>query len=197
MERCKEENTMKFLAASAAIALMAAAAAPAASAQGDAATTSMIEDGKPGPRIDRHIFGQFAEHLGTGIYGGVWVGPDSPIPNVRGIRSDVVAALKAIRVPDVRWPGGCFADEYHWRNGVGPHRRSTVNANWGGAIEPDTFGTDEFMDFIHQIGSEAYVSANVGSGTLEEASDWMAYMTADQRSSAGADRAANGHAEPY
>src|SRR5678809_1281236 len=152
---------------------------------------------KAGPVISRQIFGQFAEHLGRGIYEGVWVGANSSIPNTRGIRNDVVAALRELHVPDVRWPGGCFADEYHWRNGVGPHRRSTVNANWGGAIEPDTFGTDEFMDFARQIGSEAYVSVNVGSGTLEEASDWLAYMTADQRSSAGADRAANGHAEPY
>jgi alpha-N-arabinofuranosidase len=111
----------------------------------------------------------------------------------------VVAALKAIRVPNVRWPGGCFADEYHWRNGVGSPsaRRATVNANWGGAIEPNTFGTDEFMDFVDQIGAEAYLSINVGSGTFEEASEWLAYMTADQRSAAGADRAANGHAAPY
>jgi alpha-N-arabinofuranosidase len=170
------------------------AMAPQASAQD---ITVTIDAGKPGAKIDRNIFGQFAEHLGTGIYGGVWVGADSSIPNVRGIRSDVVAALRAIRVPNVRWPGGCFADEYHWRNGVGPHRRATVNANWGGAIEPNTFGTDEFMDFIDQIGSEAYVSINVGSGTFEEASEWLAYMTADQRSAAGADRAANGHAAPY
>ncbi|HTK72114.1 MAG TPA: alpha-N-arabinofuranosidase, partial [Croceibacterium sp.] len=140
------------------LALLAAFVPGAVAAREDPATTVEIEVGQPGAKIDRHIFGQFAEHLGTGIYGGVWVGPDSPIPNVRGIRSDVVAALKAIRVPDVRWPGGCFADEYHWRNGVGPHRRSTVNANWGGAIEPDTFGTDEYMDFLHQIGAEAYVS---------------------------------------
>nr|WP_166180326.1 alpha-L-arabinofuranosidase C-terminal domain-containing protein [Altererythrobacter segetis] len=187
---------MRMILAGAALAAIAAMPGSAL-ARDDAATEITIESGKLGARIDRHIFGQFAEHLGTGIYGGVWVGPDSPIPNVRGIRSDVVAALKAIKVPDVRWPGGCFADEYHWRNGVGPKRRSTVNANWGGAIEPNTFGTDEFMDFAHQIGSEAYVSVNVGSGTLEEASDWMAYMTADQRSSAGADRAANGHADPY
>ena len=178
-------------------ALLLAATGSLSAQDTPAATVVTIDAAHPGPKIDRHIFGQFAEHLGTGIYGGVWVGPDSPIPNVRGIRSDVVAALKAIKVPDVRWPGGCFADEYHWRNGVGPTRRSTVNANWGGAIEPDTFGTDEYMDFIHQIGAEAYVSVNVGSGTLEEAADWLAYMTSDQRSSAGADRAANGHAAPY
>jgi alpha-N-arabinofuranosidase len=185
-----------MMLASAAFALMAMTPG-SAWGRDEAVTAITIDPGKPGAKIDRHIFGQFAEHLGTGIYGGVWVGPDSPIPNVRGIRSDVVAALKAIKVPDVRWPGGCFADEYHWRNGVGPHRRSTVNANWGGAIEPNSFGTDEFMDFAQQIGAEAYVSVNVGSGTLEEASDWLAYMTSDQRSSAGADRAANGHAAPY
>ena len=175
-------------------ALALAMIAPGAFAQPVAVT---IDAGKSGATIDRDIFGQFAEHLGTGIYGGVWVGPDSEIPNVRGIRSDVVAALKAIRVPNVRWPGGCFADEYHWRNGVGPQRRATINANWGGAIEPNTFGTDEFMDFVEQIDSEAYVSINVGSGTVEEASEWLAYMTADRRSAAGQDRAANGRAEPY
>src|SRR5690606_35641536 len=150
-----------------------------------------------GPKIDRNIFGQFAEHLGTGIYGGVWVGEDSDIPNVRGIRTDVVEALRAIKVPNVRYPGGCFADEYHWRDGVGPNRRSTVNANWGGAIEPNTFGTDEFFDFIDMIDSAAFISVNVGSGTIQEAADWVAYMTADTRSSAGQERAANGHEEPY
>src|SRR5271154_6262528 len=101
-----------------------------------------IDAGHPGPVIDRHIFGQFSEHLGSGIYGGIWVGRDSPIPNTRGIRNDVVAALRAIRVPDVRWPGGCFADEYHWANGVGPteKRRVTLNSNWGGVIESNAFG---------------------------------------------------------
>ncbi len=156
-----------------------------------------VDAGEAGPQINRHIFGQFAEHLGTGIYGGVWVGEDSEIPNVRGIRTDVVEALRAIKVPNVRYPGGCFADEYHWRDGVGPNRRSTVNANWGGAIEPNTFGTDEFFDFIDMIDSEAFISVNVGSGTVQEAADWVAYMTADTRSSAGQERAANGHEQPY
>jgi len=184
----------RVLAAGAA--MMLVALAPQVRAQD---TTVTIEAGQPGAKIDRQIFGQFAEHLGTGIYGGVWVGPDSEIPNVRGIRTDVVEALRAIRVPNIRWPGGCFADEYHWKNGIGApsERRATVNANWGGAIEPNTFGTDEFMDFANQVGTQAYVSINVGSGTLEEASEWMAYMTADQRSAAGADRARNGHPEPY
>lgn len=162
-------------------------------------TRVTIEASRGGSTIDRNIFGQFAEHLGTGIYDGVWVGPDSAIPNVRGIRTDVVEALKAIRVPNVRWPGGCFADEYHWKNGIGAPsaRRATVNANWGGAIEPNTFGTDEFMDFVDQVGTEAYISINVGSGTFEEASEWLAYMTADQRSAAGKERAANGHSASY
>ena len=152
-----------------------------------------------GPVINRDIFGQFAEHLGEGIYGGVWVGKDSPTPNLRGIRSDVVAALRAIKVPVVRWPGGCFADEYHWRDGIGPaaKRGVTVNSNWGGSIEPNTFGTDEFMDFASQVGAEAYISVNVGSGTVEEANDWLEYMTAAAPASGAKERAANGHAAPY
>ncbi len=158
-----------------------------------------IQADKPGAVINRDIFGQFAEHLGLGIYDGVWVGKDSRIPNVRGIRSDVVGALKAIKVPVVRWPGGCFADEYHWRDGIGPadKRRTTVNTNWGMSVEPNTFGTDEFMDFASQIGAEAYISVNVGSGTVKEANDWVEYMTAAAPATAAAERAANGHPAPY
>jgi alpha-N-arabinofuranosidase len=158
-----------------------------------------IETGTPGARISRHIFGQFAEHLGRGIYEGIWVGPESSIPNTRGIRNDVVAALKAIKVPNVRWPGGCFADEYHWRNGIGPRekRPATLNPNWGGVIEPNTFGTHEFMDFVQQIGADAYLSINVGSGTAAEAADWMEYLTTPQPSALAKERAANGHPEPY
>jgi alpha-N-arabinofuranosidase len=158
-----------------------------------------IDAGKPGAVINRHIFGQFAEHLGRGIYEGVWVGTDSTIPNTRGIRNDVVAALKAIKVPNVRWPGGCFADEYHWRNGIGPRERrpATLNPNWGGVIEPNTFGTHEFMDFAQQIGADAYISVNVGSGTPAEAADWLEYLTTPQPSALARERAANGRAEPY
>jgi alpha-L-arabinofuranosidase len=156
-----------------------------------------VDVSKTGSTINRNIFGQFAEHLGHGIYGGVWVGPDSKIPNTRGIRNDVVAALKAIKVPDVRWPGGCFADDYHWRNGVGPQRAVTLNPNWGGVIEPNTFGTDEFMDFLKQIGAKAYISVNVGSGTPHEAADWLEYMTAALPTTLEKERAANGHAAPY
>ena len=156
-----------------------------------------IDASKPGVKIDRNLFGQFAEHLGHGIYDGIWVGSDSKIPNSRGIRNDVVAALKAIHVPNVRWPGGCFADEYHWRDGIGPQRVVRLNPNWGGVIEPNTFGTHEFMDFIDQIGSEAYVSVNLGSGSPHEASDWLEYMTAAQATTLEKERAANGHPAPY
>jgi alpha-L-arabinofuranosidase len=158
-----------------------------------------VQANATGPRINRDIFGQFAEHLGTGIYGGVWVGPNSPILNVRGIRTDVVQALRAIRVPVVRWPGGCFADEYHWREGIGPasQRPARVNASWGGVIEPNSFGTHEFMDFVNQIGAEVFLSENVGSGTVQEAADWLEYLTADKPTTLAKERAANGHPAPY
>ena len=186
--------------------LMMFAQAPLASAQTAAAASQprpamriAVDTAQVGPTIDPNIFGQFAEHLGTGIYGGVWVGPDSPIPNVRGIRSDVVGALRAIKVPNVRWPGGCFADEYHWRDGIGPQseRRHRLNASWGNVIEPNSFGTHEFMDFVDQVGTEVFLSVNVGSGTVQEAADWMEYLTADQPTALAQERAANGHPEPY
>lgn len=179
-------------------AAMAATLSTPAAAQQAPVKMTIAADGT-GPRIDRNIFGQFAENLGTGIYGGVWVGEGSSIPNIRGIRTDVVTALKALRVPSVRWPGGCFADEYHWRDGIGPRakRAVTVNGSWGNALEKNDFGTDEFFDFIGQIGSEAYISINMGSGSVKEAADWMAYMTADPGTTAGAERAANGHHAPY
>lgn len=171
--------------------------APYASAQAAGKIDLSIDASHTGPQISRNIFGQFAEHLGHGVYGGIWVGPDSSIPNTRGIRNDVVAALKAIKVPNVRWPGGCFADEYHWRNGIGPQRVVTLNPNWGGVIEPNTLGTHEFMDFLDQIGAEAYLSVNVGSGTPHEAANWLEYMTAAQPTTLQKERAANGHPEPY
>jgi len=175
--------------------LLSLALAPVAQAEQPVAFT--VQADKAGAPIDRQIFGQFAEHLGTGIYGGIWVGKDSAIPNVRGIRSDVVGALRAIHVPNVRWPGGCYGDEYHWRKGIGAHRQVTLNSNWGGVPEPDTFGTDEYFDFLGQIGAEAYVSINVGSGTPQEAAEWMEYMTTAQKTALGEERAANGHPAPY
>jgi alpha-N-arabinofuranosidase len=156
-----------------------------------------VDASRSGAKIDRNIFGQFAEHLGHGVYEGVWVGPESKIPNTRGIRNDVVAALKALKVPNVRWPGGCFADEYHWRKGIGPRRDVTLNPNWGGVTEPNTFGTHEFMDFLGQIGAEAYLSVNVGSGTPQEAAEWLEYLTTAQPTALAKERAANGRNEPY
>lgn len=168
-------------------------------AAAQAAIPLAVDATSSGPVISRHLFGQFAEHLGRGIYEGVWVGPDSPIPNTRGIRNDVVTALRAIRVPNVRWPGGCFADEYHWRKGIGPaaQRPATLNPNWGGVIEPNTFGTHEFLDFIDQIGAEAFLSVNMGSGTPQEAAEWFEYLTTAQPTALAKERAANGHPEPY
>jgi alpha-N-arabinofuranosidase len=156
-----------------------------------------IDLSQPGAKIDRNIFGQFAEHLGQGVYEGIWVGPDSSIPNTRGMRNDVIAALKALKVPNVRWPGGCFADEYHWRKGIGPQRVVTLNPNWGGVIEPNTFGTHEYLDFLDQIGAEAYLSLNLGSGTPQEAAEWLEYLTTTQPTTLGKERAANGHPAPY
>ena len=156
-----------------------------------------VDVSRTGPKIDRNLFGQFAEHLGHGVYEGIWVGPNSKIPNTRGIRNDVVAALKAISVPNVRWPGGCFADEYHWRKGIGPERVVTLNPNWGGVIEPNTFGTHEFMDFLDQIGAEAFLSINVGSGSPQEAAEWLEYLTTLQPTTLSKERAANGHPAPY
>ena len=156
-----------------------------------------VDPSKAGAKIDRNIFGQFAEHLGHGVEEGIWVGPDSAIPNTRGIRNDVVAALRALEVPNVRWPGGCFADEYHWRKGIGPRRPVTLNPNWGGVTESNAFGTKEFMDFIDQIGSKAYLSVNVGSGTPQEAADWLEYLTSAQLTDLARERAANGHPTPY
>lgn len=134
-------------------------AAPLAAAQAQTATVAVRGD-QPGPTYDRRIFTQFAEHLGNGIYGGLWVGENSRIPNTRGFRNDVVSALRDLGVPVIRWPGGCFADEYHWREGIGPRKNRPVkiNTHWGGVTEPNTVGTHEFMDLTEQVGAGAYVS---------------------------------------
>src|SRR5690349_17464702 len=129
----------RTLASAAGLAALALAGIHAQSAVADRVELA-VDASKPGATISRNLFGQFAEHLGRGIYEGVWVGPDSAIPNTRGIRNDVVAALKALKVPNVRWPGGCFADDYHWRKGIG-QRQAQMNPDWGGVIEPNTFGT--------------------------------------------------------
>ena len=132
-------------------------------------------------QISKHIYGQFAEHLGTCIYGGLWVGPESDIPNTQGYRNDVLQALKELQIPNLRWPGGCFADEYHWMDGIGPkeNRPKMVNNNWGGTIEDNSFGTHEFLNLCELLGCEPYISANVGSGTVEEMAKWVEYMTSE------------------
>lgn len=182
-----------------ALLMAASAGASAARAQQAASATAVGDVQAPGPMISRHVFGQFAEMLGTGIYEGVWVGPKSTIPNVRGIRTDVVQALKALKVPNVRWPGGCYADLYHWRKGIGPaaSRPTTVNVTWGDVTDDNSFGTHEFMDFVDQIGSEAYLSLNVATGSVQEASDWIEYMTTSQPTTLGKERQANGRKEPW
>jgi len=179
-------------------ALLLSSATPALAQANAPLTTSVLHADTPGATYDRHIFTQFAEHLGTGIYGGLWVGKDSPIPNTHGFRNDVVSALKALKVPTVRWPGGCFADEYHWREGVGdPTKRPVkVNTTWGGVTEPNAVGTHEFMDLVEQLGAEPYIAGNVGNGTVREMAEWVEYMTAPAGTLAD-ERAANGHKAPF
>lgn len=149
--------------------------------------------------ISKFIYSQFAEHLGRGIYGGVWVGEDSSIPNTRGIRNDVVDALKKINVAAIRWPGGCFADEYHWKDGIGPreNRPSVVNTNWGGVTEDNSFGTHEFMDLCEQLGAEPIICGNIGSGTVQEMSEWVQYLTSEGDNPMSKLRRKNGREKPW
>ena len=149
--------------------------------------------------ISKYIYGQFSEHLGRCIYGGIWVGENSSIPNTRGIRNDVVAALKEIKVAALRWPGGCFADEYHWRDGIGPRsdRPKIVNTNWGGVTEDNSFGTHEFMDLCEQLGCAPVICGNIGSGTVKEMSDWVQYLTSDGDNPMTALRKKNGREKPW
>jgi len=183
-------------------ALMGGVAAALLMAGGAVAQTKVggtLRADQPGAVIQPEVYGQFAEHLGRGIYEGVWVGEDSKIPNVKGYRKDVVDALKALKVPVVRWPGGCFADDYHWREGVGPRDKRPVKVNvmWGGVEEPNTFGTHEFMDFAELIGTKTYIAGNVGSGTPQEMSEWVEYLTSPTNSSIANMRRANGRDKPW
>jgi alpha-L-arabinofuranosidase len=141
----------------------------------------IIDATQKGPQISKYIYGHFAEHLGRCIYDGIWVGPDSPVPNINGYRKDVFDALKALNMPVLRWPGGCFADTYHWKDGIGPResRPKIKNVFWGGTVEDNSFGTHEFLNLCEMLGCDAYISANVGSGSVEEMTDWIEYMTSD------------------
>lgn len=149
--------------------------------------------------ISKHIYGHFSEHLGRCIYGGIWVGENSTIPNTKGVRNDVANALRKISIPNLRWPGGCFADEYHWMDGIGPRadRPKIVNTNWGGVTEDNSFGTHEFLNFCELIGTEPYLSANVGSGTVEEMAKWVEYVNADGESPMANLRRKNGRDKPW
>lgn len=150
-------------------------------------------------RISKHIYGHFAEHLGHCIYDGICVGEDSSIPNTRGIRNDIVQALKKINIPNLRWPGGCFADEYHWKDGIGPKetRPNRINTHWGGVIENNHFGTHEFFDLCEQLDCEPYICGNIGSGTIEEMAQWIEYITFDGNSTIAELRRKNGREKPW
>jgi alpha-N-arabinofuranosidase len=181
--------------------VFADAAAPikAATPQPTPTIAATVRADQPGPVVSRNIYGHFAEHLGRGIYEGIWVGLDSPIPNTRGMRNDVVAALKALNIPVLRWPGGCFADEYHWKDGIGPRekRPSIINTHWGGVVENNHFGTHEFMDLVDQLGADAYISGNLGSGTVQEMMEWVEYLTSAADSPLANLRRQNGRQEPW
>ncbi len=150
-------------------------------------------------RIRKGVYGCFSEHLGRCIYEGTYVGEDSPIPNVKGMRTDIVNALKDMGIPALRWPGGCFADEYHWKDGIGPKesRKKMINTHWGGVVEDNSFGTHEFFELCDQLGCDPYICGNVGSGTVQEMSEWVEYITSDANSPMANLRRENGREEPW
>lgn len=149
--------------------------------------------------IHPEIYGHFSEHLGRCIYEGIYVGENSEIPNIEGMRTDIIDAFRNIKVPVLRWPGGCFADEYHWKDGVGPkeNRKTIINTNWGGVTENNSFGTHEFLKFCELVGCQPYINANVGSGTVQEMSEWVEYITSDASSPMTDLRRANGKEKPW
>lgn len=162
-------------------------------------TNITINTGQSKGTISRHIYGHFSEHLGRCIYSGIWVGENSPIPNTFGIRNDVIEAMRRIRIPVLRWPGGCFADEYHWKDGIGPRefRKRMVNTHWGGVVENNHFGTHEFLKLCELIDCEPYINGNGGSGAIQEMQEWVEYVTSDGESPMANWRAENGREEPW
>lgn len=159
----------------------------------------IINADQKGALISRNIYGHFSEHLGRCIYEGIWVGRESPVPNTDGIRNDVIEALRGLKVPVLRWPGGCFADEYHWRDGVGPQesRKRMINTHWGGVVEDNSFGTHEFLRLCELISAEPYICGNVGSGTVQEMQEWVEYITFEGESPMSNLRRANGREQPW
>ncbi len=162
-------------------------------------TKLIINETNKQGRIEPEVYGHFSEHLGRCIYEGIYVGENSEIPNVNGMRTDVVEALKELKVPVLRWPGGCFADEYHWMDGIGPKesRKKMINTHWGGVVEDNSFGTHEYMELCHQLGCKTYVNGNLGSGTVQEMSEWVEYMTFNGVSPMAELRKQNGHEKPW
>lgn len=158
-----------------------------------------INEKKKQGHINPEIYGHFSEHLGRCIYEGLYVGENSDIPNVNGMRTDVVKALKEMQIPVLRWPGGCFADEYHWKDGIGPKekRKKMINTHWGGVVEDNSFGTHEFFELCEQLGCKTYVNGNVGSGTVQEMSEWVEYITFEGVSPMADLRKQNGHEKPW
>lgn len=161
--------------------------------------TIIVDTKQKKSQISRDIYGHFSEHLGRCIYGGFWVGKDSPIPNIDGYRKDVVQAFKDIEIPNLRWPGGCFADEYHWKDGIGPkeNRKKMINTNWGGVVEDNSFGTNEFLGLCSELGCKPYICGNVGSGSVQEMDEWIEYITFSGESPMARLREANGHKDPW
>lgn len=166
---------------------------------GTAQTTVKLFPSEDAPQISRHIYGHFAEHLGRGIYDGLYVGEDSEIPNTAGVRNDLIEALKKIKIPNLRWPGGCFADTYHWKDGIGPkeERPAITNQWWGGVTEDNNFGTHDFLNLCEALGAEPYLAANVGSGTVKELADWVQYVNHAGESLMSRLRQENGRKEPW
>jgi len=158
-----------------------------------------INAGKQKGKINKELYGHFSEHLGRCIYEGIYVGEHSPIPNTKGMRNDVTAALKELKIPVLRWPGGCFADEYHWKDGIGPKekRKKMINTHWGGVVEDNSFGTHEFMELCHQLECEPYINGNLGSGTVQEMSEWVEYLTFDGVSPMAQLREKNGRKDSW
>lgn len=166
---------------------------------GQTQTNIKLLPSKDAPRISKHIYGHFSEHLGRSIYDGLYVGEESPIPNTDGVRNDLIKALKDLQIPNLRWPGGCFADTYHWRDGIGPQedRPTIVNQWWGDVTEDNSFGTHNFLNLCEVLGAEPYLAGNVGSGTVQEFSNWVQYVNHEEGSPMAKLRKENGKEESW
>jgi len=197
--------TRSALAALSTLVLLAAAPCEAATPPSTTPTITPAEASltlltdAAGPRIEPTVYGHFVEHLGTGVYGGLWVGPQSRIPNTRGWRNDVLGALRRLKVPVIRWPGGCFADDYDWRDGIGAPSRRPVRLNkvWGNVPDDNRVGTHEFMDLAEQLGTEVYIAGNMGSMPPRAMAQWLEYMTSDSHSALANERRRNGRDKPW